>query len=58
MDKYQVIDPKGFTLGGKKLEKGDKFNAERKNAHIQTALHFNQIREISARDKDADPQGK
>lgn len=43
MKKFKVIDPKGFSFGGKLLEKGDTFAAENKSAHIQTGLHFKQI---------------
>lgn len=45
MKKFKVINPKGFSFGGKSLEKGDTFEAETKSAHIQTGLHFKQIEE-------------
>ncbi len=45
MKTFKVISPKGFSLGGQSLEKGDTFEAENKSAHVQTGLHFKQIQE-------------
>lgn len=53
MNKFKVIDPKGFSFGGKVLKKGDTFDAENKSAHIQTGLHFKQITETKSEDPEA-----
>ena len=60
MKKFKVIDPKGFSYGGKLLEKGDTFEAENKSAHIQTGLHFKQIAvaEKAPTAKEPDPKEK
>jgi hypothetical protein len=47
MKRFKVINPKGFSFGGKLLEKGEIFEAENKSAHIQTGLHFKQIVEVN-----------
>lgn len=62
MKRFKVITPKGFQYGGKLLKKGETFTAENKSAHVQTALHFQQIETCPDEDPDAaadeDPKAK
>lgn len=47
LSKYKVLSAKGFHFGGKRLDRGTVFDAESKSAHITTALHFQQIAEVT-----------
>lgn len=54
MKTYQVISPKGLTIGGNKLAQGETFQALSKSAHVGTALHFKQIVEVPGDQPEAD----
>jgi hypothetical protein len=56
MKKFKVIAANGFHFGDKRLDRGTVFEAESKNAHIATALHFKQIAEIAPPTKPEKPE--
>ena len=45
MKSYKVTDPKGITVNGKHLEKGETVRLGR-GAATNTFLHFKQVREV------------
>ncbi len=55
MKKFKVIAASGFHFGDKCLDRGTVFEAEGKNAHIATALHFKQIIEITTKPDKPEP---
>jgi len=54
--RFKVLAKNGVSIGGVIHKQGDTFNAETKSAHVQTALHFKQIAEVS--DKEAEAEAK
>lgn len=58
MNKFKVINPKGFSFGGKLLKQGETFEAQNKSAHVQTGLHFRQIATHEGKEPAKEPEGK
>ena len=58
MKEFKVIDPKGFTFGGKIMEKGQTFRTEAKSAVVTTALHFQQIKAVDSKAEDPEADAK
>jgi hypothetical protein len=51
MEKYKVIDPKGVTIEGVLVEKGDTITLN-KGAQLNALLHFKQIKPVEAKAED------
>ncbi|MEM1085943.1 MAG: hypothetical protein AAGI48_17675 [Verrucomicrobiota bacterium] len=58
MNKYKVIDPKGLSVNGKLHKEGETVTGEKKQVHIATALHFNQIEEVKQSKPDSAAEAK
>ena len=55
MEKYKVIDPKGVTVDGTFVAKGDTINLN-KGAQLNALLHFKQVKPVEAKAEDLEAE--